>query len=60
MKEYTVIVHFGGAIEYKVEANNPKEANQKAMSLFEKEDDKEIVNGISGYETEWYYEEESI
>ncbi len=52
MKKYKVIVSFEGAKRYCVEAENAKDAEEKALDLFDDDDDASVRDGICNTEAE--------
>ena len=45
-KMYKVIIHYEGAVEFEVEADNTTEAEQLAEELFDEMDDRELIANL--------------
>lgn len=46
MKKYKVVIHFGGSIDFEVEASNTTQAEQLAETCFDDMSDSEIVANL--------------
>ena len=47
MKKYSVVIHYEGAISFEIKAHNTTEAEQLAEELFDKMNDRELVENLA-------------
>ena len=45
-KMYKVVIHYDGAVDFEIEAENTTEAEQLAEELFDDMDDRELVANL--------------
>ena len=46
MKKYNITIHYTGAIDYEIEAENEVKARKKADALFQEESERTLANCI--------------
>ena len=46
MKNYTVIIHYAGAVNIQVEAENEEQAHKKAEQVFDEISDADLISGL--------------
>lgn len=46
MKNFRVIVHYAGACDFEIKANSEEQAEEKAYTLFEETDDRDLVANL--------------
>lgn len=47
MKTYNVVIHYAGAFDVQVEAENEEQAYEKAQQAFDEVSDSELIAGLA-------------